>query len=78
MTNRRRPRLPWELGGGTPGSLSRPLPPEAFTGAGARRMPQRRHARTPRLHNWRAPAWLVPTIFACVLLALIAIIVATA
>jgi hypothetical protein len=41
-------------------------------------MPQRRHARTPRLHNWRAPAWLVPTIFACVLLALIAIIVATA
>jgi hypothetical protein len=41
-------------------------------------MPQRRHARTPRLHNWRAPAWFVPAIFGCVLLALIVIIAVTA
>ncbi len=79
MTARRRPRQPWEQGGGIPGSLpGPPLPPEAFRGDGGRRIRQRRHARTPRSRDWRAPAWLVPAIFLCVLLALVVIIIATA
>ncbi len=79
MTRRRRPRQSWEQGGGIPGSLSGPpLPPEAFSGTGGRRLPQRRHARAPRVGGWQAPNWLVPTIFLCVLLALIIIIAVTA
>jgi hypothetical protein len=30
------------------------------------------------LRNWRAPAWFVPAIFACVLVGLIVIIIVTA
>ena len=79
MTRRRRLRQPWEAGRGIPGSLSGPpLQPEAFSGYGARRIPQRRHARQPRARNWHAPSWLVPATFLCVLLALIITIVVTA
>jgi|HubBroStandDraft_6_1064221.scaffolds.fasta_scaffold505124_1 hypothetical protein len=79
MSRRRRPRLPWEQGGGVPGSLSGPpLPPEAFTGAGGRRIHQRRHGRRPSSRDWHAPAWLVPAIFSCILLGLVIIIVVTA
>lgn len=79
MTRRRRLRQPWEQGGGIPGSLAGPpLPPEAFSGAGGRRMPQRRHARRPRGGDPRIPAWLVPGIFLCVLLGLIITIAVTA
>jgi hypothetical protein len=79
MTRRRRLRQPWETGGGIPGSLSGPpLPPEAFTGSGGRRIPQRRHARQPRTRDWHAPAWFVPAIFLCVLLGLVIIIIVTA
>jgi hypothetical protein len=79
MRRRRRPREPWELGGGIPGSLSGPpLPPEAFTGRGARILPQRRHARKPRTGDWHPPAWLVPGIFACVLVGLVITIIVTA
>jgi len=81
MTRRRRLRPLWRpraQGGTKPGSPSGPpLPPEAFTGTGGRRLPQRRHARPPWLRNWRAPAWLVPAIFACVLVGLIIIIIVT-
>ena len=76
---RRRLRQPWEQGGGIPGSLAGPpLPPEAFSGSGGRRIPQRRHARKPRGGDWRTPAWLVPAIFLCILLALIITIIVTA
>jgi hypothetical protein len=79
MTSRRRPQQPWETGGGIPGSLSGPpLPPEAFRGGGGRRIRQRRHGRPPRLRNWRAPAWLVPAVFLCILLALIVVIIVAA
>jgi hypothetical protein len=79
VTRRHRPRRLWERGGGIPGSLSGPpLPPEAFTGPGGRRIPQRRHARAPRLNGWHAPAWFVPAVFACLLLGLIIIIALTA
>jgi hypothetical protein len=75
VTRRRRPREPWERGGGVPGSLSGPpLAPEAFSGVGGRRIPQRRHARRPRVSAWRAPAWFVPAIFLAVLIVLIIII----
>jgi hypothetical protein len=78
--NRRRPRpRPWERGDGLPGSLSGPpLAPEAFTGAGGRRIRERRHARLPRSRNWHPPAWLVPAIFLCILAGLIIIIALTA
>jgi hypothetical protein len=79
VTRRRRPRQPWEQGGGIPGSLSGPpMPPEAFSGYGGRRLPQRRHAREPRTSDWHAPKWLVPAIFLCILLALIITIIVTA
>jgi hypothetical protein len=79
MTRRRRPRQLWEQGGGIPGSLAGPpLPPEAFSGAGGRRLPQRRHARKPRSGERRVPAWVVPAIFICVLLGLIITIIVTA
>jgi hypothetical protein len=79
VTRRHRPRRLWERGGGTPGSLSGPpLPPEAFTGPGGRRIPQRRHARVPRSTDWHPPAWFVPAVFACLLLGLIIIIALTA
>jgi hypothetical protein len=79
MTRRRPEPQPWERGDGIPGSLSGPpLPPEAFTGAGGRRIRQRRHARSPRARDWHAPAWLVPAIFLCILLALVIIIIVTA
>jgi hypothetical protein len=78
VIRRRRLRQPWELGGGVPGSLAGPpLPPEAFSESGGRRIPQRRHARKPRAGDRRAPAWLVPAIFAIVLLALIVTIIMT-
>ncbi len=77
---RRRPRPePWERGGGIPGSLSGPpLAPEAFTGAGGRRIRQRRHARSARSGNWHAPAWLIAAIFLCILAALVITIILTA
>jgi hypothetical protein len=79
MTRRRRSRQPWEQGGGIPGSLAgSPLPPEAFSGVGGKRIPQRRHARQPRSGDRRTPAWLVPAIFLCVLLGLIITIIVTA
>jgi hypothetical protein len=79
MTRRRRPRQLWEQGGGIPGSLAgQPLPPEAFSESGGRRIPQRRHARKVRVGERRAPVWLVPVIFALVLLALIITIIVTA
>jgi hypothetical protein len=79
MTRDRRPRQPWEQGGGIPGSLSGPpLPPEAFRESGGRRMPQRRHARKARASDRRAPAWLAPAVFGFVLLALIVTIIVTA
>jgi hypothetical protein len=79
MMRRRRPRQPWEQGGGIPGSLAGPpLPPEAFRGSGARRIPQRRHARTTRSGGRQAPAWFVPAVFLCVLLGLIITIIVTA
>ena len=79
MTRRRRPRQLWEQGGGIPGSLAGPpLPPEAFSGSGGRRIPQRRHARKASVGARRAPAWLVPAIFFIVLLALILTIIVTA
>jgi hypothetical protein len=79
MMRRRRLRQPWELGGGIPGSLAGPpLPPEAFSESGGRRLPERRHARRPRPGGPRAPAWVVPAIFLCVLIGLIITIVVTA
>jgi hypothetical protein len=79
VTRRRKLRQPWELGGGTPGSLAGPpLVPEAFSESGGRRIPQRRHARKPRAGDRRAPSWLVPAIFLCVLLGLIITIIVTA
>jgi hypothetical protein len=79
MTGRRRPQQPWETGGGIPGSLSGPpLPPEAFRGAGGRRIRQRRHARPPRVSGWRAPPWLLPAIVLCIVLVLIVVIIVTA
>jgi len=79
MTRRRRPRQLWEQGGGIPGSLAgQPLPPEAFSESGGRRIPQRRHARKVPVGERRAPVWLVPVIFALVLLALIITIIVTA
>jgi hypothetical protein len=76
---RQRQRQPWEQGGGIPGSLAGPaLPPEAFSGDGGRRMPERRHARKPRVGDGQVPAWLVPAIFAFVLLGLIITIIVTA
>lgn len=79
MTRRRRPRPPWETGGGIPGSLSGPpLLPEAFRGTGGRRIRQRRHARPPRGRDWHPPAWFVPAIFLCFLLVLIVVIILTA
>ena len=79
MTRRHRLRRPWEQGGGIPGALSGPpLPPEAFTGPGGRRMPQRRHARPANTDHWHPPAWFVPAVFTCILVGLIIIIVLTA
>jgi len=79
MMRRRRPRQLWELGGGIPGSLAGPtMPPEAFSGFGGKRIPQRRHARTPSVSERRVPVWLIPTIFACVLVGLIITIIVTA
>jgi hypothetical protein len=79
MTRRRRPRQLWERGGGIPGSLAgQPLPPEAFSESGGRRIPQRRHARSARVGGRRTPVWLVPAVFAFVLLALIITIIVTA
>jgi hypothetical protein len=79
MTRRRRLRQPWEHGGGIPGSLAGPpLPPEAFREHGGRRIPQRRHARKARVGGRRRPAWVVPSIFGFVLLALIITIIVTA
>lgn len=79
MMRRRRPRQLWEQGGGVPGSLAGPpLPPEAFSGSGGRRIPERRHARKPRVGDRQTPAWLVPAIFSFVLLALIITIIVTA
>jgi hypothetical protein len=79
MTRGRRLRQPWEQGGGIPGSLAGPpLPPEAFSESGGRRIPQRRHARKARPARRHAPAWLVPAIFGFVLLALIITIILTA
>jgi hypothetical protein len=75
---RRRPRQSWEHGGGIPGSLAGPpLPPEAFSGDGGRRMPERRHARRPHVGDRRVPGWLVALIFAFVLLGLIITIIVT-
>jgi len=79
MMRRRRPRQLWERGGGVPGSLTVPPPaPEAFSGFGGRRIPQRRHARRPSVGDRRTPRWLVPAIFAFVLLGLIITIIVTA
>ena len=79
MSRRRRPRQPWETGGGIPGALSGPtLPPEAFRGTGGRRIRQRRHARPPRGASWHPPSWFVPAIFLCFLLVLIIAIIVTA
>jgi uncharacterized membrane protein YdfJ with MMPL/SSD domain len=79
MTRRRRPRQLWERGGGIPGSLAgQPLPPEAFSESGGRRIPQRRHARNARVGGRRMPVWIVPVTFAFVLLALIITIILTA
>ena len=78
MMRRRRSRQLWEQGGGIPGSLTvPPLSPEAFSGFGGRRIPQRRHARRPRAGNRPTPRWLVPAIFAFVLLGLIITIIVT-
>jgi hypothetical protein len=54
------------------------LAPEAFSGSGGRRIPQRRHARKANVHTRRVPAWLVPAIFFFVLLALVITIIVTA
>jgi hypothetical protein len=79
MMRRRRPRQLWELGGGIRGSLAGPTPPpEAFSEFGGKRIPQRRHARKPRVGERRVPVWLIPAIFACVLLGLIITIIVTA
>ena len=79
MMRRRRLRQPWEQGGGIPGSLAGgPLPPEAFSESGGRRLPERRHARRPRPGGQRVPAWVVPAIFLCVLIGLIITIIVTA
>jgi hypothetical protein len=79
MMRRRRARQPWEQGGGVPGSLAGPpLQPEAFSESGGRRIPQRRHARKTRVGGRQTPAWLVPVIFALVLLGLIITIIVTA
>jgi len=75
---RRRLRQPWEQGRGMPGSLAGPpLPTEAFSESGGRRMPQRRHARKIGVGNRQTPAWVVPAIFSFVLLALIITIIVT-
>jgi hypothetical protein len=79
MMRRRRARQLWEQGGGVPGSLAgQPLPPEAFSESGGKRIPQRRHARTARVGGRQTPVWLVPVIFAFVLLGLIITIIVTA
>jgi hypothetical protein len=54
------------------------MPPEAFSGFGAKSPPRRRHARKPRVGDRRTPIWLVPAIFSCVLLGLIITIIMTA
>jgi len=54
------------------------MPPEAFSGFGGKRIPQRRHARRPSVSERRVPVWLIPTIFACVLVGLIITIIVTA
>ena len=75
---RRRLRQLWEQGGGVPGSLAGPpLPSEAFSESGGRRMPQRRHARRIGVGRRQTPGWVVPAIFSFVLLGLIITIIVT-